>query len=38
MLTIVYAEAFTRGLNGAAQGPGFEGCFVREQDKNARRS
>ena len=36
MLTIIYPEAFTRGLNGTAQGPGFEGCFVREQDGNGR--
>jgi hypothetical protein len=34
MLTIIYAEAFTRGLNGTAQGPGFEGCFAREQEGN----
>jgi hypothetical protein len=34
MLTIIYPEAFTRGLNGTAQGPGFEGCFAREQDGN----
>ena len=35
MLTIIYAAAFTRGLNGTAQGPGFDGCFAREQDRNA---
>jgi hypothetical protein len=34
MLTIIYPDAFTRGLKGAAQGPGFDGCFAREQDKN----
>jgi hypothetical protein len=34
MLTIIYAEAFTRRLNGTAQAPGFEGCFAREQDGN----
>ena len=34
MLTIIYPEAFTRGLNGTAQGAGFEGCFAREQDGN----
>ena len=34
MLTIIYPEAFTRGLNGTAQGPGFDGCFAREQDGN----
>ena len=34
MLTSVYNGAFTRGLRGAVQEPGFEGCFVREQDGN----
>jgi hypothetical protein len=38
MLTIIYPEAFTRGLNGTAQGPGFDGCFAREQDGNGRNS
>ena len=38
MLTIIYAEALTRGLNGIAQGPGFEGCFAREHDRNMRKS
>ena len=38
MLTIIYPEAFTRGLNGTVQGPGFEGCFAREQDRNMRKS
>jgi hypothetical protein len=38
MLTIIYAEAFTRGLKGTPQGPGFEGCFAREQDRNRRES
>jgi hypothetical protein len=37
MLTIIYAEAFTRGLNGTAQGSGFDGCFAREQDGNRRK-
>ena len=37
MLTIIYPEAFTRGLNGTAQGPGFDGCFAREQDGNRRK-
>ena len=37
MFTIIYAEALTRGLNGIAQGPGFEGCFTREQDRNTRK-
>jgi hypothetical protein len=37
MLTIIYPEAFTRGLNGTAQGPGFDGCFAREQDGNGRK-
>ena len=36
MLTIIYAAAFTRRLKGAAQWPGFEGCFAREQDRNGR--
>lgn len=36
MLTIIYPEAFTRGLKGAAQGPGFDGSFAREQDGNGR--
>ena len=34
MLTIIYPEALTRGLNRIAQGPGFEGCFARERDGN----
>ena len=34
MLTIIYPEAFRRGLKGAAQGPGFDGCFAHEQDGN----
>ena len=34
MLTIIYPEAFTRRLNGTAQGSGFDGCFAREQDRN----
>jgi len=34
MLTSVYNGAFTRALNRAAQGSGFEGCFAREQDGN----
>jgi hypothetical protein len=38
MLTIIYAEAFTRGLKGTAQGPGFDGCFARERDGNMRKS
>ena len=38
MLTIIYPEALTRGLNGTAQGPGFEGCFAREQDGNMGKS
>jgi hypothetical protein len=38
MLTIIYPEAFTRGLNGTAQGPGFDGCFAREQDRNGVKS
>jgi hypothetical protein len=38
MLTIIYPEAFTRGLNGTAQGSGFEGCFASEQDRNMRKS
>ena len=38
MLTIIYPEAFTRGLKGTAQGPGFEGCFARERDGNMRKS
>ncbi len=37
MLTIIYPEAFTRGLNRTAQGPGFDGCFAREQDGNGRK-
>ena len=38
MLTIIYAEALTRGMKGTPQGPGFEGCFAREQDRNMRKS
>jgi hypothetical protein len=38
MLTSVYNGAFTRRLKGSAQGPGFEGCFAREQDGNRRKS
>ena len=34
MLTIIYPDAFTRGLKGAAHGSGFDGCFAREQDGN----
>ena len=38
MLTSVYNGAFTRGLKGTAQAPGFEGCFAREQDGNSAKS
>jgi hypothetical protein len=38
MLTIIYPEAFTRGLNSTAQGSGFDGCFAREQDGNEAKS
>ena len=38
MLTSVYNGAFTRALKGTPQGPGFEGCFAREQDRNRRKS
>jgi hypothetical protein len=38
MLTIIYPEALTRGLNGTAQGSGFDGCFAREQDGNEAKS
>jgi len=38
MLTSVYSGAFTHTLKGAGQGPGFEGCFAREQDGNRRKS
>ena len=37
MLTIIYAEALTRGMKGTPQGPGFDGCFAREQDGNGRK-
>lgn len=37
MLTIIYPEAFTQGLNGIAQRPGFDGCFAREQDGNGQK-
>ena len=37
MLTIIYPEAFTRGLNGTAQGPGFDGCLARERDGNGQK-
>lgn len=38
MLTIIYPEAFTQGLNGTAQGTGFDGCFAHEQDGNEAKS
>jgi len=38
MLTSVYNGAFTQGLKGATQAPGFEGCFACEQDVNSGKS
>jgi hypothetical protein len=38
MLTSVYNGAFTHGVNGIAQGSGFEGCFAREQGGNRRQN